>query len=286
MKTVELLHLVWPGVAAGVAAAALCGVLSVLVAARKMAFTTQGVSHAAMAGAGVAALLGVSGATATGIVGGTCVLAALVIGLLTARGRTPPDTAVAVVLVGAMAAGALMIAWRVDHPIDGAPRPPSWESLLFGSILTVRAADAALAAIIAIVGLAALWVCRRPILMTTFDPQAARAAGVSDARAAVLLALLVGAAVVITVKLVGVVLATALLVLPGAGALRCHRGLRSAVAVSALAAQGGILAGLVIAFEADAPPGAAAAMTLTLWWFVSGVRLHRDANSHAKGTRA
>lgn len=281
MRTLELLPIVWPGVVAGVAAALFCGALSVFVAARRMAFVTQGVSHAAMAGAGAAALVGAGASGTPAILAGACLLAAAVIGWLTARGKTPPDTAVGVVLVASMAAGALMLAWRADHPIPGTPRPPSWESLLFGSVLFVRTVDAAVAAIVAAAGLLLLWLARRGLVSATVDPAAARASGVRTERATFGLALLVGAGVVISVKLVGIVLATALLILPGAAALRASRGLRGAFAGSIVGALAGTLAGLAASFETDAPPGASAAAALTLWWAGAGLvaRLRRREES-------
>ncbi len=269
MKTLDLLPLFWPGVIAGAAAAALCGPLSVYVAARRMAFMTQGVSHAAMGGAGVAALIGVSGPAASGVIAGACVLAALVVGFISARGRTSADTAVGVVLVASMAVGAILLDWRLDHPLAGVARPPSWESLLFGSILTVRADDAALACGVAVVGLVAMWMGRRALLATTIDPLAARASGIGAVWPTLLLAVLVGGGVVVAMKLVGIVLATALLVLPGAGALRVSRRLGGAFAVATGAATGGVLIGLVASFETDVPPGAASALTLTLWWLIA-----------------
>jgi ABC-type Mn2+/Zn2+ transport system permease subunit len=138
-------------------------------------------------------------------------------------------------------------------------------------MLLVRPVDAYAAAAVAAVGLGAVWLGRRALLATTVDPLAARAAGVDEGRAAIGAALLVGAAVVIAVKVVGVVLATALLVLPGAGAVRVSRRLGSAFVVSALAALGGIVAGLIVSFETDAPPGASAALALTLWWALAAL---------------
>lgn len=280
MKTFDLLPLFWPGVIAGAAAAALCGPLSVFVAARRMAFMTQGVSHAAMGGAGVAAILGLSGAAASGAIGAACLLAALLVGIVSARGRTSADTAVGVVLVASMALGAILIDYRLDHPLPGASRPPSWESLLFGSILTVRAGDAWLAAAVGGVGLLAMWLARRSLLATTVDPLAHRAAGGGSVWPALLLAALVGIGVVVAMKLVGIVLATALLVLPGAGALRIGSRVRAVFVIATCAALAGVAGGLVLSFETDAPPGAASALTLTLWWLIAAAVSRSTSRSH------
>jgi len=269
VRTFELMPLFWPGVVAGVAAAALCGPLSVFVASRRMAFMTQGVSHAAMGGAGVAALIGASGAGASAVIGAACIVAALVVGLISARGKTSADTAVGVVLVASMAIGAILINWRTAHPLEGAARPASWESLLFGSMLSVRTADAMVACGVALAGLVVLWLARRALLATTLDAPAARAAGGGVLWPSLVLAALVGGGVVVAMKLVGIVLATALLVLPGAGALRVATRVRGAFVVALVAAVGGVLLGIAASFETDIPPGAACALTLCVWWLVA-----------------
>jgi zinc transport system permease protein len=74
---------------------------------------------------------------------------------------------------------------------------------------------------------------------------------------------LLGAAVVVTMRLSGVVLVSALLVLPGATALRLSRRLSRVFALSCAVALAGVFGGLVTAFESDLPPGACIAIVLT-----------------------
>ena len=109
-----------PVFVAGLAIAALCGSLSVLVVLRRLAFVGQGISHAALGGIGVAAALGllVTGSARDtgpraiaqfGVVLGFCLGAGLLISVLSHKRRSQADTAIGVVLVSSMALGAVLL---------------------------------------------------------------------------------------------------------------------------------------------------------------------------------
>lgn len=255
----DLRGLFWPGVITGLAIAALCALLSVLVVLKRLAFIGQGVSHAAFGGVGVVALLGLAGAlagagpldgvgtlTQFAIIFAFCLGAALLIGLLSGR-STEADTAIGIVLVGSMALGAILL--------HLAPSSVSWETFLFGSITDVGWADALVAWGVALVVLATLWWTRRRLVFWAFDPVVARAMGVRAGAMQLLLMTLLALATVTAMKLAGVVLATAMLVLPGAIALRLGTRWTPVLALAAGASIVGVLAGLVVSFELNWPTG-------------------------------
>jgi ABC-type Mn2+/Zn2+ transport system permease subunit len=242
-----------PGIVTGVALAALCSLLSVLVVLKRLAFIGQGISHAAFGGAGLAAILGLgaaaSGAVAArfGVIFAFCLAAAWLIGVLSRRGRTEADTAIGIVLVASMALGAILL------KVASSTTP--WESFLFGDMLAVSWADAAIAWAAAGVVLAVLWWFRRPLVTWAFDPPVAQALGVPTQAMNLLLLTLLALATVTAMKLAGVVLATALLVLPAAAALRVGARWRPVLVLAGLFAAAGVLLGLVVSFEGNWPPG-------------------------------
>lgn len=256
MQTLEYLRgdladLYWPCVWVGLALALLCSLLSVFVVLKRMAFIGQGVSHAAFGGIGIAAWLAAMGVGfagtefgRAGVVFVFCLAAALLVGAISRKGKTQADTAIGVVLVVSMALGAVLIR-------KFAPRNQSWESFLFGDVMSVGWADVKVAWGVAIATLLAMAWARRPMLFWAFDPPVARSMGVSERAMSGLLLTLLALATVTAMKLAGVVLATAMLVLPGAIALllseRWGRVLWLAVVVSVL----GVVGGLVVSFELD-----------------------------------
>lgn len=266
MRTLEYLtgessSLFLPGVVAGLAIALQCAALSVFVVVKRLAFIGQGVSHAAFGGVGLAAFLGLSASATFGLTGAFCVLTAVAIGRLSRRKEVRADTIIGVFLVASMALGAMLLALRARNP-DAGP-PPSWEGLLFGSIIAVTWTDAILAWAVALATCITLWSARRRTLFWAFDEPGAEASGVRVGAIRVLVLALLAIAIVTAMKLAGVVLATALLVLPGAIALRLSRRLAPVFLLSTLSALLGLALGLVLSFESDLPPGASIVGVLT-----------------------
>lgn len=289
MKTLDMLsnpemaRLLWPSIIAGLGIAAMCSVLSVFVVLKRLSFIGQGVSHAAFGGIGVAAVLGLMGTTSAAaggaqfaIVLAFCIGAAWLMGSLTSKGSGNADTAIGIVLVASMALGAALffIAWR-----RGLSPGLSWESVLFGSILGVGKVDAQVVWVAAAVTAVTIWLTWRPTVFWAFDEEGAAAFGVNTARAKYRLLTLLALATVTGMKLAGVVLATAMLVLPGATALRLSDRLPRVLLLSIAVSLVGVLGGLVASFELDLPAGACIVGALTVLYAFATVISLRSGRS-------
>lgn len=272
-----------PAVAATAITALVGGVLGLPVVLRRMAFIGQGMSHAAFGGVGLAALLGIApiAAAATGPALGAelafqavlvafSMLAGVVIVRL-ARARGPDsaaahgriDTAIGVVLAVSMALGYLLLRWAADRAASaGLPPPPGIDAILFGSVLEVGWGEVWVMALLGGASAAGVLALGRPLAASTFDPAWARAAGVRTELLGTILLLLLSAAIIAAMRLVGVALLTALLVIPAASALRvCHRlpgVLGVSLAISCLGMGGGLVAALAL----DWPVGATSTLVL------------------------
>lgn len=279
MKTIEYLSdpglrsIFLPGVIAGLAIALFGGVLSVFVVMKRMAFIGQGISHAAFGGIGVAYVLGFGGAAAGASALGAqfaivfvfCLLAALQVGMLTGgepgrRGRrAQADTAIGIVLVASMAIGSLLLHIAEKR---GSVSTVSWESLLFGSIVGVSEPDAWASVVVGVAILATLFAVRRPLTFWAFDEASAAAFGVRTGAMRVVLLVLLALATVTAMKLAGVVLATAMLVLPAAAAVQFSADAKRVSVLSVLFAVGAVVAGMMLSFELDWPTGASIVLVL------------------------
>jgi len=114
---------------------------------------------------------------------------------------------------------------------------------------------------------------RRPVVAWAFDESAAEAMGVPVGAVRTLVLILVTLAIVLAMKLVGVVLATALLVLPGATALALSDRWRAVLTLSMLVGLLGAASGIVISFEADWPSGASVVLALVAFYAAArGIR--------------
>ncbi|MFI4898700.1 MAG: metal ABC transporter permease, partial [Phycisphaerales bacterium JB059] len=248
LSSPELASLYWPGVITGAFVGLLGGLLSVLVVLKRLAFIGQGVSHAAFGGVGLAFVLGVTGSTRPGALGllgivlGFSLAAAMGIAWLSGKRGTRTDTAIGVVLALSMALGFVLLREAGRRAASaGQAAPPDLESVLFGSVVNVGWGDAIIGgAALAFIGLT-MFALRRPMLFWAFDESACEAFGTPGKRMKVTLLLLLALAVVVTVKLAGIVLATALFVLPGAIALRVSDRLGPVLVVSMVVGVVGVL---------------------------------------------
>ncbi|MBU6413860.1 MAG: metal ABC transporter permease [Planctomycetes bacterium] len=270
--------LFWPAIVTGVVVAGMCAWLSVIVVLKRLAFIGQGVSHAAFGGVGVAAMLGLfASTTATtsvsmgqfAVIAGFCLASALLIGKLSEKSgeratTDHADTAIGVILVGSMALGAVLLHVAQTRRMAAGV---SWESVLFGQLLAVTWTDAAIAAGVTAVVSVALVVWRRPLMLTLFDRPVAEALGVRVKVMNLVLLALLAVATVSAMKLAGVVLATAMLTLPGAAALRWSRRMSAVMMLALVIGVMCVLGGVVLSFELDWPPGPAIVLVMVTVYF-------------------
>ncbi len=246
---------------AGVFVATAAALLSTVVVLKRLAFVGQGISHSAFAGIGLAVLIGLSGIWSEVLILASCFAAAMVIGSMGRVRGGGDDTAIGIVLAGAMGLGFLLLSLR--QPLRryewyeqwlaamDAPAPIGLESILFGSLMTVGPEGVGLSIVLAGVIVAALWWWRRPMLLYVFDETVARSAGVPVARLRLLLLLMLAGVVAVGMKLAGVVLISALLVIPGAIGLQFCRRLGPTLLVSWAAAMAGVTGGIVLSLELE-----------------------------------
>lgn len=219
----------WPLFLAAGAVAAACAALSPLIVARRWAFVGEGVSHSGYGGAGLIwlislALPGVAFLREpAGVMLGVAafsLITALAVGKMTRARRLGFlgfDAAVGIVLTASLALGFLA---RSIYETQVGGAPVEAQALLFGDVRSVDPARALTMVLIAIAVLAGLWLCAKEVLSYALDPELAQVGGVPAGTVHYALLLAIAAVIVAAAPLIGVVLVTALLVLPGAiGAL-------------------------------------------------------------------
>ena len=226
------------------------GILGTWIVLRGLSFYAHAVGTAAFPGLVLADGLGFSpllGALAT------AGLVAIGVTVLARRGRAEYDSATALVLVGALAAG-VILASDVFHSQG------SVERLLFGSLLLVDRTDQVVAALVAVAVVLVGAVLGRRWLAAGFDRDSARALGARSPLPDLLLLALVAASAVAALDAIGALLATALLVVPAATTrLLVDRLGGWQLATIALVLVEGVV-GLWLSVEANAPPGATIAV--------------------------
>jgi zinc transport system permease protein len=212
---------------------------------RRQSLVGDGIGHVAFAGVAAGILLGVS-PVLTALV--AAVLGGIAVELLRSRGRTAGDQALALVFYTGIALGVVLIAQA------GALNVNLFQ-YLFGSILTVTRSDLAVIAVLGAVGLATVGLLYRAFVGVVIDEEGARVAGVPIATLNITLAALAAVTVALSMRVVGILLVAALMVLPVSAAGRIAWSMRSTLVLSMLIGLGSALAGLTISYYADLPPG-------------------------------
>ncbi len=235
------------GLVVATIAGALCGLMSVYVVLRSMSYIGHGLSHAVFGGAAASALIGVNFFVGAGLWG---VVAALLIGRVSSRSTVGADAAIGVVTTASFAIGLVILA-------RSGQASRSLDAVLFGNVLGVHVRDIAAVLIVAVLAIVLVVGWRRELLFVTFDPDVARVSGISVDRVDALLMLTLSATVLVSVRVIGALLISAMLVLPAATArLTTNSFVRMSMLAPAIGAATGFV-GMYVSWYADVPSGAA-----------------------------
>jgi zinc transport system permease protein len=237
---------------AGVAVAVACAVLSVFIVYKRMAFIGQGVSHAAFGGVGAALLLQIylpafeTPYLRDTVIAVFCVGTGLLIGRFSRGRRVTEDSAIGICLVASMALGMLLLDLR-----KGLGYTPPFHSILFGSILQIPRAAVWVACAEAAIAVALVLAFFKELVFFTCDEEAAEVFGVRTGLIYYGLLVCIALTIVVAMRLLGVILCSALLILPGSIASLWSHHIRRVLLVAAVCAVACVTAGLFlsIAFQ-------------------------------------
>ena len=224
----------------------LFGVLSFFVVTRKMSFLGAGIAHTAFGGVALGVFLGIDPfLTALAF----CVATALLIGRLSRKGGISLDAGIGIFFAFSMAFGALLIRLKKAYTFD-------LQGYLFGNILGVTSGDLiiTLAALLVFVPFTALFIHR--ILFMTFDEEVASVSGVRTGFIDTALLVFLAAIIVISIKIVGIILVSALVVLPASFGMVITKSFRRVILWGVIYTLVIMCGGLVLSYYIDTPPGA------------------------------
>jgi zinc transport system permease protein len=212
---------------------------------RRASLIGDGLGHVAFAGVAVGYLLDIS-PVATALV--AAVLGALAIEWLRGRGGAAGDQALALVFYTGIALGVVLVSKA------GALNVNLFQ-FLFGSILTVTRDDLWTVLALGAVALGTVALLYRALVAVVLDEEGSRVAGVPVGFVNVVIAVLAALTVALSMRIVGILLIAALMVLPVIAANRIGWSLRSTLGLAIAIGLGSVLAGLTLAYYADLPPG-------------------------------
>lgn len=234
--------------AAGVLVSLAAAAVGAYVVLKGLAFLGDAVAHTQLAGAAAVLVLGGGAIAITLGAAAAAVVTALGIAFLTIRARVREDTAIGIMFAGLFAIGILLISSQRNFTIN-------LRSLLIGNILASPVSEIVLMAVLAAVVLAAAIWFFHELRFVAYDPEMAAVAGVPVAAVRVGMLVLVALAAVVAFRLVGVVLAVAMLVAPATAATLIARRLHWIMILTGAFGIASTVIGLYLAFHADLAAG-------------------------------
>ncbi len=263
------------GMVAATLAGALCGVLGVFVVLRGMSYIGHGLSHAVFGGAAASAVMSINFFVGAGIWG---IISGVLIGRIARRKIIGADAAIGIVTTASFAGGIALLNRY------GQARK-SIEAVLFGSVLGVSWVDiAAISAVSLAVGAIVLF-AYRAFLFATFDPQVATVSGERVAAIEVMLMVMLSVTILVTMRVIGTLLISALLVIPAATARMITNSFSRMLMLSPMIGAVCCLVGMNLSYHLDTSAGATiilvAAAVFTATYLLAGRRARlRVASLH------
>jgi len=236
---------------AGIIVAVTCAVLGVFLVLRKLSLIGDGLAHVSFGVVAIAIMLGL---TPMWVALPVVVLSAIGIHKLQKKAAVYGDAAIGLVAVTGLAGGVLLASLSESGSVD-------LMSYLFGSILTISFVELVIAGLLALVVLLTVGYFYRDLFAVTFDQQYARVIGVKVERMNVILMILTGLTVVLAIKVVGVLLVSALLIVPAIFALQMAKSFSQTLAFAIVFSIIAMIVGLLISLALNWPAGATIVLT-------------------------
>ncbi|WP_113371383.1 iron chelate uptake ABC transporter family permease subunit [Rhizobium sp. SYY.PMSO] len=262
-------------VVAGVGLALTTGPLGCFIIWRRMAYFGDTISHSALLGVALSLLFQLN---LTLSVFAVAALVSILLLFLQRRQALSADALLGILSHATLAIGLVIVAFMSWVRID-------LIAFLFGDILAVSQSDIAViwgGGIFVLVAIALLW---RPLLASTVNPELAEAEGLRPERARLLFMLLMAVVIAIAMKIVGILLITALLIIPAATARRFAATPETMAIFASLLGAVAVVGGLFGSLRYDTPSGPSIVVAALVLFIISLLPLVRRSGTPAAQQR-
>ncbi|HYA01975.1 MAG TPA: metal ABC transporter permease [Syntrophobacteria bacterium] len=253
MEFLEFLHysFIQRALLAGTLIAVLCSTLGLFLVLRKMSLIADGLSHVSFGAVALSLFLGFYPLY---VVIPVVLLCSHLILKLTEKAKVYGDAAIGIASAVGVAGGVILASLSKGFNVD-------LLSYLFGNILAVSDSEVVVCLVLSLVVFGLVVFFYHDLFSITFDEEYAKITGIKTGRINSILAALTAVTVVLAIRVVGVMLVSALLILPAVSALQVARGFNRAMRLSATISVASVLVGVSVSFLLDLPVGATIVMT-------------------------
>jgi zinc transport system permease protein len=229
----------------GIAVAVGCSVIGLFLVLRRQSLFGDALSHVAFGGIAIGLFTNIYPIWTAFAVS---VLASLGITKLRQSTKIPGDSAVAVMLSAGLATGVVLIGLSGGFSLD-------LYSFLFGSILLISYNDQLMILVISLIVLAIMYKTYRKFMYIAFDGEQAKVSGIDVTKLTYLFIVLASITVIASIRLVGVLLISSLIVIPNITAMMFGKGFKKTLLISIFTSVLCVIGGIVISYDMNLAPG-------------------------------
>lgn len=244
---------------AGIIMACICPLIGSFLVLRRQSLIGDGLGHIAFAGVAAGALGGYSPVLSAAV---ATILGALAIERVRVRLSEAADMVLAIFFYSGMGLAVIFIGLNREGGLN-------LSSVLFGSLMTVSSEDLLIVALLAVLTMAFVIIAYHPLQYLTFDETCAKVAGLPVARLNLLLALLTALTVALAMRIVGLLLVSAMMVIPVACALQTAHSFKQTICQSMSYGVATVAIGLTLSYYINLAPGGTIVVTGTLLFLLS-----------------
>lgn len=235
------------GLEAGLIIGAVAPLIGIFLVLRRYSLIADTLSHVSLAGVAIGLLLGIN-PLVTAII--SAVLSSVVIERLRLSGNMYGESALSIFLSGSLAVAIILISLAHGFSVD-------LFNYLFGSIVTVKQSDINIILVIGFLVLAAIAIFYKELVYITFDEEAARVGGIPTRILNTLLIVLAALTVTLAIPIVGILLISALIVMPVVTALQWKRSFLKTMMIAEFVSLSSIIIGIIGSFYLNIAAGGA-----------------------------
>lgn len=242
----------------GVLIGILCAAIGVYVVLRGMSFLGVGISHSAIGGTAIGVALGINTLVSSFAF---CIIIVWLCGFFSDRGKVRVDSAIGILFSFSQALGIFIFSLTPVFRTD-------LNSYLFGSIVAIGPSELIAAIIVSLFAFICLFFVYRPLNAMMFDKEFAKVCGLPVSWLNYILLTLVALTVVISMQIVGILLVSALIVIPATAANLICRRMRGTIIISSIFGALSALLGIIISYYLNVSPGPIIVMISSLIFLI------------------
>ncbi len=243
---------------AGILVSILTGIISAFIVLRKMSFIGAGISHAAFGGVAIGFFTGIN-PLITAII--YSIVVAVGIESTGRRGGISEDVSIGIFYSVSMALGIALVSLSKAYNVD-------LFGYLFGNILAITHDEILLTLGISVTITVLMILFLKELFLITYNEELARISGIHVKVLNILFLVALSVSIVVAIRIVGIIMVSALLVIPGATARLFAKSLLSMIAISCIVGLASVIVGLFISYEYDIAPGACIVLTAAVTFFI------------------